>query len=130
MICSKLEESTDNLIANWDQVPDYLYHATLWDNLDEIQRFGLGKVTHSDRGHYDPLYQDDGFFVSYDPDDAAMYLSDYEPDDVVVLQIPKRILDPGNLYYDTNNEDNIDNPTSWYYKGVIRNPQRYVKIVD
>ena len=120
-----------NLIANYSQVPKYLYHATLYEYLDDIQQYGLGGTDkHKSNSTYDDIYQGNGIFLSYDPEDAAMYLSDYDSEDVVVLQVPKRILDKNQIYYDTNNEDNIDNPTTWYYKGVIKNPQANVKIVD
>lgn len=120
-----------NLVADYSEVPRYLYHATLYDNLDDIQKYGLGggRPGTSD-SMYDELYQGQGFFVSYDPDDAAMYLSNYQPDDVVILEIPKSILDKDKIYYDTNNEDNIENPTSWFYKGVIKDPQSKLRIVD
>lgn len=117
-------------VADYSQVPKYLYHATLYNNLDSIQKYGLGFNINKDSSFYDPLYQGHGIFLSYDPKDAEMYLSNYSPEDVVVLQIPKSILDKDLIYYDTNNEDNIKSPTSWYYKGVIKDPISKVKIVD
>lgn len=127
-----LKESKDeeDLVADYSKVPDYLYHATLVDNLGSIQDFGLGADITKDSSMYDDLYQGEGFFLSDDPQDAAMYLSDYDPDDVVVLQVPKRVLKKNLLYYDTNNEDNIENPRSWYYSGVISNPINKLKIVE
>lgn len=116
------------MIANFNQLPEYLYHATLFSDLASIQENGLGCV---DNNNYDdPVYNQKGFFISFDCGDAFDYLNAAnDARDIVVLEIPKKILDSKKVHYDTNNEDNIKNPTTWFYAGVIANPQAHIGIV-
>ena len=79
------------MIANFNQLPEYLYHATLFSDLASIQENGLGCV---DNNNYDdPVYNQKGFFISFDCGDAFEYLNAAnDARDIVVLEIPKKIM--------------------------------------
>lgn len=117
------------MLADYRKIPLFVYHATLFENLPSIQKHGLGYKFRAD--YDDPIYNQEGFFISFDYRDALEYLiNNYDADKVVVLQIPEKILNPNKIYYDTNNLNNIINPTSWFYAGIIKNPRKMVRIMD
>lgn len=133
--------------SEYDDLPEYLYHATFYKYLDSIASSGLGNkskrqnMSGSDYGG--GFYSGNGIFLATNPDEALEYVSTDERgegDDVVLLRIPKSALSKDKIYYDTNNETTNDylsgdsdvhkDAVTYFYNDIIEDPQSKVEIVD
>lgn len=130
----------DKLIADWSRVPRYLYHATSYDYIDDIEKYGLGFNSFSKSSDGNLFNSKHGVFLAIYPDDALEYIQSISQENKLLLRIPKKILDKNKLYYDINNHtvvDYLDNnklPQSvdltYFYADIISNPRDKLTILD
>lgn len=133
-----------------EDIPKYLYHCTFESNLDSIADLGLGASRKmmggdavEDGAYGNDLYNGQGTFFTEDPQEAVRYMENDAREDrtdnpLVVLRIASSKLNKDNLYYDTNNSETCDylnggkkgSHVTYYYKGVISNPQSKMVILD
>ena len=121
------------------KLPDYVYHGTTFDRLDQMAETGvLGK---SGEGVYDGVHNEDGFFFDTDPDESVEYAmrgGEVSSDEVVVLEIPTIALNLDQVFLDYNNDEAVDfiegdsdNPgPAFFYRGVLNDIQSIASIVD
>ena len=134
-------------IKNYAELaPNPDYQLEYEEYLDDIQEYGLGAKSHrrnmmgSDYGNHS-IYSNDGIFLAVDYQEALAYVEtdDRSESPIVLLRIPKSILDKDSIYVDTNNLDDgyIDagvempeNAKTYFYSGIIDDPQNKVEVID
>lgn len=144
--CEIIESDDTPPKAKWEDLPKYLYYATFEEYLDDIQEYGLGAKSHRRNmigSDYDsnPIYSNDGIFLTVDPDEALSYVETDNSSDSerVLLRIDKKFLKHDSIYVDTNNLDDgyIDagmempeNGKTYFYSGIISDPISKCDVID
>jgi GNAT superfamily N-acetyltransferase len=113
----------------WEDTEEYLYHATYRPLLKSIQAQGLGNTTQSQWTDSQPGV----VYLARDPEVARSYAETAESvpedwlDQIVVLVIDARQLDPKKLHTDRNV---MDDDSTLEYHGVIRDFQLTENFAD
>ena len=122
------------LLEEKNNIPNKLYHATIRQRLNSIKKLGLGSKIPKNRlwdykgTEYENIKQ--GFFCDIDPVNAYDYIAssdeiwdkyeDFDEErDIIVFEIDTKDMDLSKLSIDTNNQDNEEDITSYFYDGVI-----------
>ena len=147
LIGSNLYDSSSVVKVDWSEVPDYLYFTTFEEYLDDIVKYGLGSKSHrvcmgcGTSDSYDDFYARDGFFLAVSSSEALAYTETDERGSPILMRISKTALNKDRMFYDLNNEVLLDHLngddeywsksyTTYFYAGIIRNPQKVCEIVD
>jgi len=107
-----------------NKLPRYFYHATYKELIPSIKKKGLtstiAKKSWSFSGNYVYLSGDEFAAESYA--EIADNVPEEWVDNIVVLEIPSKVLDPNKLDIDENNKSR----DTWQYAGAI--PWKYIRI--
>lgn len=131
---TQMKSLKEYLLEEKSIIPDKLYHATIRQRLNSIKKLGLGAKIPKNRlwDYKNTEYEDikQGFFCDVDPVNAYDYISssdevwdnyeDFDEErDIIVFEIDTKDLDKDKLSIDSNNQNNEDNLTSYFYNGII-----------